>query len=178
MTHMKALLAGTAVAAMTALSVAAVSAAPGQTPSGDEAATARSAHSHMHKVRDDGHGWRGRHDCGARAGGYMERQVNVIEGLMAFSPEQKAAWTELKTAMDAGKETIKKSCEARKDQEKPKNAVERFNRFETAMSTRLEVMRSVTPSFEKFYATLSEKQQKAVDGLFSRGHRSHRGHRG
>lgn len=177
MTHMKALLAGAAVAAMTALSVAAVSAAPGQTPSGDEAATARSAHSHMHKVRGDGHGWRGR-DCGARAGGYMERQVNVIEGLMAFTPEQKTAWTELKTAMDAGKETIKKSCEARKDQEKPKNAVERFNRFETAMSTRLEIMRSVKPSFEKFYATLSEKQQKAVDGLFSRGHRGHRGHRG
>lgn len=177
MTHMKALLAGTAVAAMTALSVAAVSAAPGQTPSGDEAAAARSAHSHMHKVRGEGHGWRGR-DCSARAGGYMGRQVNVIEGLMTFSSEQKAAWSELKTAMDAGKETIKKSCEARKDQEKPKNAVERFNRFETAMSTRLEVMRSVKPSFEKFYSTLSEKQQKAVDGLFTRGHRGHRSHRG
>lgn len=179
MTRMKALLAGSAVAAMTALSVAAVSAAPGQAPSGDEAAAARPAHSHMHKAaRGEGHGWRGRHDCSARAGGYMERQVNVIEGLMAFTPEQKTAWSELKTAMDAGKETIKKSCEARKDQEKPKNAVERFNRFETAMSSRLEVMRSVKPSFEKFYATLSEKQQKAVDGLFTRGHGGHRGHRG
>src|SRR3546814_19105436 len=78
--------------------------------------------------------------------------------------------------MNAGKETIKKSCEARKDQEKPKNAVERFNRFETAMSTRLEVMRSVKPIFVKFYATLSEKQQKAVDGPFTRGRRSPRGH--
>ena len=48
----------------------------------------------------------------------------------------------------------------------------------TAMSSRLEVMRSVKPSFEKFYATLSEKQQMAVDGLFTRGHGGHRGHRG
>ena len=175
MTRMKALLAGSAVAAVTALSFAAVSAAPGQAPSGDEAAAARPGYHHVHKMRGEGHGGR---DCGARAGGYMERQVNVIEGLMEFSPAQKAAWTELKTAMDAGKETMKKACEARKDQEKPKNAVERFDRFETAMSTRLEIMRSIKPSFEKFYATLSEKQQKAVDGLFARGHRMHRGHRG
>ena len=179
MTRTKALLAGTAVAAMTALSVAAVSAAPGQAPSGGEAATAGSAHLHK-AARGDGKGMRirHRHDCGARAGGYMERQVNVIEGLMEFTPEQKTAWSALKTAMDTGKETIKKSCESRKDQEKPKNAVERFNRFEAAMSTRLEVMRSVKPAFEKFYATLSEKQQKAVDGRFFRGHRGHRGHRG
>lgn len=179
MTPMKALLAGGAVAAMTAFSYAAVSAAPGgTTPGGDEAAAQRPAHSHVMKAR--GEGGRGHHarDCGARAGGYMERQVNVIEGLMEFTSEQKAAWTELKTAMDAGKETMKKACEARKDQEKPKNAVERFDRFETAMSTRLEIMRSIKPSFEKFYATLSEKQQKAVDGLFARGHRMHRGHRG
>lgn len=178
MTSMKALLAGTAVAAMTAVSVAAVSATPGQAPSGDEAATARPAHGLVHKVRGEGYGWRGHHarDCGARAGGHMERQVNLIEALMEFTPAQQTAWSELKTAMDAGKETMKKACEARKDQEKPKNAVERFNRFETAMSTRLEVMRSVKPAFEKFYATLSEKQQKAVDGLFSRGR--HHGHRG
>ena len=172
MTRMKALLAGTAVAAMTAVSVAAVSATPGQTPSGDEAAKARPAHGFVHKVRGERHGPR---DCGARAGGYMERQANVIEGLMEFTPAQKTAWSELKTAMNAGKETMKKACEARKDQEKPKNAVERFDRFETAMSTRLEVMRSVKPAFEKFYATLSEKQQNAVDGLFARGHHGHRG---
>ena len=93
MTRMKALLAGSAIAAVTALSFAAVSAAPGQAPSGDEAAAARPGYHHMHKVRGEGHGGRGHHarDCGARAGGYMERQVNVIEGLMEFSPEQKAA---------------------------------------------------------------------------------------
>jgi hypothetical protein len=39
------------------------------------------------------------------------------------------------------------------------------------MSTRLSVMRAVKPAFEKFYATLSEKQQKAIDGLYTRGRR-------
>jgi hypothetical protein len=66
---------------------------------------------------------------------------------------------------------MQKACEARKDQERPKNAVERLNRFEEGMSSRLAVMRSVKPSFEKFYGTLSEKQQKAIDGLFTRGRR-------
>ena len=56
MTRMKALLAGSVIAAVTALSFAAVSAAPGQAPSGDEAAAARPGYHHVHKVRGEGHG--------------------------------------------------------------------------------------------------------------------------
>jgi hypothetical protein len=101
----------------------------------------------------------------------MQRQIGVIEGLMEFTPAQKTAWAELKTAIDSGKETFKKACEARKDGDKPKNAIERFNRHEEAMSTRLAVMKTVKPAFEKFYGTLNEKQQKTVDDMFTRGRR-------
>ena len=176
MTRMKALLAGTAIAAATTLSAVAVTAAPaGNGPAGAEAAKGP-AHHGFHKARGE---WGGRHHGGKggdyckRAGGHMERQVNLIEGLMTFTPEQETAWKDLKTAMASGRETVQKSCEARKSAEKPKTAVDRFNRFESAMAERLDVMRSVKPKFEAFYATLSEKQQKAVDGLFTR-----RGHRG
>jgi hypothetical protein len=173
---MKALLAGSAVATVIGMSVAAVMAAPGQGPRGPEGVSGPGFHhGAIHKARGEGHGWRGHHggprDCSMRAGGPMERQINVIEGLMEFTPAQKTAWGELKTALDSGKETMQKACEARKDQERPKNAVERFNRFEEGMSTRLSVMRAVKPAFEKFYATLSEKQQKAIDGLYTRGRR-------
>jgi hypothetical protein len=176
MTRLKALLAGTAVAAIAAVSVAAVSAAPGQAPAGGDTTFERPmhGHGHMHMARGDGHGWRGHHggprDCD-RAGGPMQRQIGVIEGLMEFTPAQKTAWAELKTAIDSGKETFKKACEARKDGDKPKNAIERFNRHEEAMSTRLAVMKTVKPAFEKFYGTLNEKQQKTVDDMFTRGRR-------
>jgi hypothetical protein len=174
MTRMKAFLAGSAIATVIGMSAAAVVAAPGQGPRGPEGVSGPGFHhGAIPKARAEGHGWKGRHgkrDCGERAGP-MERQINVIEGLMEFTPAQKTAWGELKTAIGSGKETMQKACEARKDQERPKNAVERLNRFEEGMSSRLAVMRSVKPSFEKFYGTLSEKQQKAIDGLFTRGRR-------
>lgn len=175
MNRMKALLAGSAAVTVAAMSMAAVMAAPGQNAGGPDAASrAPYHHAAIHKARGEGPGWHGRHggprDC-AQRGGPMERQINVIEGLMEFTAEQKAAWGELKTALGSAKESMQKACEARKDQERPKTAVERFNRIETAMSTRLAVMRSVKPSFEKFYGTLSDKQKKAVDDLFNRGRR-------
>jgi len=175
MTRMKALLAGTALAAATALSAVAVTAAPaGNGPAGAEAAKGP-AHHGFHKARGEGHGWGPHHRGGARgddfckrAGGHMERRAEMIEGLMTFTPEQQTAWNDLKATMKSTRETMQKDCEARKDAEKPKTAVERFNRIEDTMSKRLEAMRAVKPKFEAFYATLSEKQQKAFDGLFTR----------
>ena len=171
MKRFNALLAGSAVAAATALSAIAVSAAPagsGQTTAETPKATAAPA---MRKAHGEGKrhrgGWR-RGSCGSHAGARFERQINVIEGLMEFTPAQQTAWTDLKTAMKSGQETIKKSCEARKEEGKPKTAIERFDRFEDAMATRLSVMRSVKPAFEKFYGTLTEKQQKAVDQMYTR----------
>ena len=175
MTRFKALLAGGAIAAMTAATAAAVWAAPGESVTGGDPAAQRPFHGQMHKARGEGAGWhhhgpRGG-ECGPRAGSPMQRQINVIEGLMAFTPEQQTAWNELKSTLKTGQESMQKACEARKGAERPKNAVERFNRIEELMSTRLAVMRSVKPAFEKFYGTLSEKQQKAIDGMFTRGHR-------
>lgn len=173
MNHMKALLAGGAIAAATALSAAAVSAAPaGEGPAGAEPGKGK-AHHGYHKAHGKGHGgWdKGRHGRGDRcehAGGHMERHVDLIEGLMTFTPEQETAWKELKETMKSGRETLKETCEARKEQDPPKTVIERLDRFENAMATRLAVMQSFKPAFEKFYGTLSEKQQKAVDGLFTR----------
>ncbi|MEM9683028.1 MAG: Spy/CpxP family protein refolding chaperone [Pseudomonadota bacterium] len=169
MKRFNALLAGSAVAAATALSAIAVSAAPAgsaQTAAETSKATATPA---VRKAHGEGkrHGAR-RGACGSRAEARFERRVNLIEGLMEFTPAQQTAWTDLKTTMKSGQETIKKSCEARKEAGKPKTAIERFDRYEDAMATRLSVMRSVKPAFEKFYGTLTEKQQKAVDEMYTR----------
>lgn len=181
MTRMKALLAGSAIAAVTALSAAAVTAAPGGNGPASADAPKGPAHHGIHKVRGDGPGWghRGgpRGDrCERGAGGPMERQLGLIEGLMDLSQDQQTALAELKDTLKTGRETMKKACEARKDAGRPKTALEGMNRFEESMSSRLTVMRTVKPAFEKFYGTLSEKQQKAVDDLFTR--RGHHGKRG
>jgi len=40
-------------------------------------------------------------------------------------------------------------------------------------STELTILQRIRPTFERFYATLSDKQKKAIDGLMShRGRRS------
>jgi len=177
MTRMKALLAGSAIAAATALSAVTVVAAP----SAD--APKAPAHPGFHRVHGDGPGWghrgpggpRGEH-CGPRAGGPMERQLGLIESLMDLSKDQQTALTELKDTLKTGRETMQKACEARKDAGRPKTALEGMSRMEESMSARLSVVRSVKPAFEKFYGTLSEKQQKAVDDLFT--HRGHHGKRG
>ncbi len=180
MTRMKALLAGSAIAAVTAFSAAAVTAAPAANGPAGADTPKGPAHHGIHKVRGEGHGWdhrgpRGDH-CDRRGGGPMDRQLGLIESMMDLSTDQQTALTELKDTLKNGRETVKKSCEARKDAGRPKTAIEGMNRFEEAMSTRLSVMRSVKPAFEKFYGTLSEKQQKAVDDLFT--HRGHHGKRG
>lgn len=181
MTRFKALLAGGAIAAMTAATAVSVSAAPGDGATGSNPAFAqRPYHGQLHKVRGERDGWRhhgwGRHGprrgyCGPRAGGFMERRMDVIQGLMEFTPPQKTAWNDLKSAIKSGQETLQKACDARKDQKRPTNAVERFSRIEQSMSTRLEVMHKVKPAFEKFYGSLSKKQQKAIDDMFARGPR-------
>lgn len=174
MNHMKALLAGGAIAAATALSAAAVTAAPaGSGPAGANADSHRGpAHHGFHKAHGERHGWRehrrGRGDRCEHAGRGMARHVDLIEGLMTFTPEQETAWKELKETMKTGRETLQKSCEARKEEDRPKTALERLDRFESAMATRLSVMQSFKPAFEKFYGTLSEKQQKTIDDLLTR----------
>jgi hypothetical protein len=170
---MKALIIGGTLAAATALSAAAVTAAPmGNGPDRAEGPRGPAPHG-FHKARGEGPGWghRGgpRGDrCDRRAGGHMDRKLGLIEDLMDLSKEQQTALGNLKDTIKKSRESLKESCEARKDEGRPKTAIEGMDRFENAMTTRLEAMRTVKPAFQKFYDTLSDKQKKAVDDLFTR----------
>lgn len=128
-----------------------------------------------------GHGWRGRHHgrfgCGSR-GGRLERMTGIVEGLMEFTPEQQSAWGDLKTALNRGKTAMEEACKTMAEEDRPKSAPERLSRFERMMSTRLATLQSVRPAFEKFYGTLSEKQQAAIDNLFRHGRHGRKGSNG
>ena len=49
----------------------------------------------------------------------------------------------------------------------PDTAPERLARFETLATTGLDILQRISPAFERFYATLSDKQKKALDDLIS-----------
>lgn len=172
------LIIGGLLASAAGLSIVAVSAAPlGAGPSGIEATGGPGFMGAMHnKARFGGRHWGqgqggfGGKFCGKRHGKRMERMTNLIEGLMTFTPPQQTAWDDLKTALNDGKASMEKACEAVTGAEKPKTAPERLARMEAMMTTRLGALQTVRPAFDTFYGTLSEKQRSAIDGLMNRGH--------
>ena len=55
----------------------------------------------------------------------------------------------------------------------PESAPERLQRFESLATTGLGILQRIRPAFDRFYATLSDKQKKAIDDVISRrGRRS------
>lgn len=124
------------------------------------------------------HGWsmgmRGRglrRLCGARRDQRIEDMVALIQGFADFTPAQTDAWSKLIGAVRAGSASIGKACEEVRGAGRPKTAPEKLARVEAMMATGLGVVQQVRPTFEAFYAVLSDKQRKAVDGLFLRDRR-------
>jgi hypothetical protein len=148
------------------------SAAPVGSETGRDSVTGRPAHAgSFHHAR-----WgKGRHRggfgrlCGKRREAKSERMISVVEGLMTFTPKQEAAWNELTKSIRDGNTSMDKTCETLKqDKDKPKDATQKFARMETMMAAGLKIVQSIRPKFDKFYGTLSEKQQRAIDSLSHR----------
>lgn len=153
----------------------AVHAAPADMNMGPDHVTAGQGHSRaFHHVRR-GKGWhRGGfgHFCGKRREARTERMISVVEGLMTFNAKQATAWKDLTTAVRDGNKSMDETCTSLnkgKDRDKRPSATERLGRMETMLAARLKFVRAIRPKFDRFYATLNEKQQKAFD-MFS-GHR-------
>ena len=110
--------------------------------------------------------------CSDRRDQRIEHGIAFVEGFVNFTPEQTTAWSELTDAVRAGNASIGEKCEELENSGEPKSAPDRLQRLETLASTGLGILQRIRPAFERFYATLSDKQKKAVDDLIS-----HRGRR-
>lgn len=97
----------------------------------------------------------------------LEHGLAFVEGFINFTPEQTAAWNELASAIRDGSATIGEKCRELDQASLPQNAPERLARFESMATTGLEIVKSVRPAFDRFYATLNDKQKKALDDLSS-----------
>ncbi len=129
-----------------------------------------------HGAGHDGHG-RGHGRgmamiCSDRRDGRIENGLAFVEGFVNFSPEQTTAWNELTDAVHAGSATIGERCEELEKAGVPESAPDRLRHFEAMATTGLAILQRIRPAFESFYATLSDKQKKALDDLSA--HRSGR----
>jgi len=109
--------------------------------------------------------------CSERRNEGIEHGLAFVEGFVNFTPEQGAAWKDLGEAVRAGSATIGEKCKELKAAGMPQTAPERLARFEAMATAGLGILKRIRPAFDRFYATLSEKQKKALDGLISRGGR-------
>ena len=109
--------------------------------------------------------------CSRRAGWPMERMAAVVEGLAVLDDAQKAAWADFRKTGEAAKASLRQACETLVEAGRPTTVLARLERRENMLAARLEAMRSVRPAFAKFYESLDEGQQKALDSLGRKGRR-------
>lgn len=127
-------------------------------------------HSGWHRGgRHGGHGLM--RVCMAARGDRLDDMIGFVENIMEFSAEQQTAWDELAAALRRGKEGVVKTCGELREEGRPETAPARLAMVETALQTGLTAVQDVRPAFDKFYATLSDKQKSALDDLAHRGRR-------
>lgn len=107
--------------------------------------------------------------CGKRREARTERMIAFVEGLMTFTPAQEAAWNDLTKSVRDGNKSMDETCESLKqDADAPTSATERLARMETMLAAGLKIVQSIRPKFDRFYATLSDKQKRAFDSFAHR----------
>ena len=110
--------------------------------------------------------------CGPEREERLSRMVEMIEGFANFSPEQQPAWEQLRDAVSAAGAKLGPACDAMRDS-RDGTPPERLASMETMLSAGLDAMREIRPKFDAFYATLNDKQKRAIDRLVE-GHGHHR----
>ncbi|MBL29609.1 MAG: hypothetical protein CMM50_18920 [Rhodospirillaceae bacterium] len=124
--------------------------------------------------------------CGRDMGPMTAFVTSMVEHRIDMNDAQTAAWGEVKTALATAGGTMAAACDKLKadnpasdDTEAAKMTLpttpERLTRFETLLSAGLEAVQTVTPTVDRFYATLDQDQQKTFDSLLSRGRHGRKG---
>jgi len=108
--------------------------------------------------------------CGERRNQGIAHGLAFVEGFVNFTAEQTAAWNELGAAIRTGSASIGEKCKELQAAGEPRSAPERLARFEVMATTGLDILKRVRPAFDRFYATLSDKQKQALDGLIEHRH--------
>lgn len=124
-----------------------------------------------------GHHFRGRglwQVCTDARSQKVEDVIGFVDAFFMFTPEQTAAWNDLVDAVRGGNRQIDTHCGTLKDAGRPSTAPERLALMRTLLAAGLDLVETVYPPFDRFYASLDAQQQEAIDKLLTwRGMRGH-----
>lgn len=145
---------------------------------------------HGRKDRHGTRGGRGGHGIGAVCSRDMMPMTgfvaSMVEHRIDMNEAQTTAWDEVKGALATAGGTMAAACDRlRSDRRAPEAAEgtgktrpttpERLARFEILLSAGLEAVQTVTPTVDRYYATLDQEQQKTFDRLLSRRQHDRKG---
>lgn len=97
--------------------------------------------------------------CGPRAAGFAEWRVERMERVLKLTDEQRAKFDEFRTASNKAAETMRSNC----PDEVPATMPGRMEAMEKRMDAMLQAIRTVRPSLDAFYATLTDEQKAQLD---------------
>ena len=119
--------------------------------------------------------WRHRRGHQMICSDFRDRKINetieFVESFVDFTPPQKAAWDKLTAAVHSGSEQVGKACQDETLTKRPETSAERLDRAEKLLTVGLGIVKEVRPAYDAFYATLDDRQKKAVDRMFRHHHR-------
>jgi hypothetical protein len=97
--------------------------------------------------------------CDPRSAGFAEWRIGSIERLVQLTAAQRQALEDLRTASAKAAEPLQASCLT----ELPTTMPARLEAMEKRMEAMLAAVKTVRPSFDAFYASLSDDQKRRLD---------------
>jgi hypothetical protein len=107
--------------------------------------------------------WGGRFDgpCDPSVAGVAEWRIDEIERVVRPTDAQRTALADLRTASTKAAAALTNAC----PREIPQTSAQRMAFMEKRMEAMLEAIKTVRPTFEAFYATLSDEQKARLDSV-------------
>lgn len=107
--------------------------------------------------------------CSERRDDWLDGRIDLVESFVEFTPEQQPAWDALTVALRSGSERLGAACADLAGAER-QDAGARLARLETMLQAGLDVVHTVRPAFDDFYAKLDDDQRAALDRLLEHRH--------
>ncbi len=103
--------------------------------------------------------------CSPAAAGFAEWRIDRLEQVIKPTDAQRTKFDELKTASNKAANIMRSACPT----EFPKTAVARMEVMEKHADAMLQAIKTVRPTMEAFYATLTDEQKTRLDSNTGRG---------
>lgn len=103
--------------------------------------------------------------CSPAGLGFVEWRIDRLDQMLKPTDAQRSKFDEFKTASTKAAEIVRNACPT----DFPATATGRMEAMEKRMEAMLQAIKTVRPSLESFYATLSEEQKARLNSSDGRG---------